>query len=295
MKKLEMKLRHFDELEQIMDKEREALEYQRQQLILERQAFHMDQLRYLEQRAKHEAHSKMVAAGQLPASLPPGFEVSGPPQPTPQQALKSLLNLQRKLLPLPQQHAHQLLVSLLQFNNSNLHHPRPLSLLHKATRLLHQLGNSQDIHHLRRILLKLMPNKRSPKVLIKAIHLSRVIQVIHHNRPGHPVITDNRVQVVIHLNRNQVAIRRSSVRHIKANLQVDIAHNLNVLELILDIHLKAKICHLGHPAYPPQQYGQPPAGYPPQAQAAQPPQLDMADAATPPMHQGQPGEVKPPE
>ncbi|EPB68268.1 synthetic lethal mutants of dpb11-1 five [Ancylostoma ceylanicum] len=41
------------------------LEYQRQQLILERQAFHMDQLRYLEQRAKHEAHSKMVAAGQV--------------------------------------------------------------------------------------------------------------------------------------------------------------------------------------------------------------------------------------
>uniref|UniRef100_A0A1I7XN08 SWIRM domain-containing protein n=1 Tax=Heterorhabditis bacteriophora TaxID=37862 RepID=A0A1I7XN08_HETBA len=120
MKKLEMKLRHFDELEQIMDKEREALEYQRQQLILERQAFHMDQLRYLEQRAKHEAHNKMVAGGQvgikfhlfdfvllkyfiieikmhlpqiicvdilsfsLPAGLPPGFEVTGPPQPTPQ-------------------------------------------------------------------------------------------------------------------------------------------------------------------------------------------------------------------
>ncbi|MFH4982734.1 hypothetical protein AB6A40_009443, partial [Gnathostoma spinigerum] len=81
MKKLEMKLRHFDELEAIMDKEREALEYQRQQLILERQSFHMDQLRYLEQRAKHEAHSKLVTAGQLPATLPPGFEVSGPTQP----------------------------------------------------------------------------------------------------------------------------------------------------------------------------------------------------------------------
>ncbi|VDN06388.1 unnamed protein product [Thelazia callipaeda] len=81
MKKLEMKLRHFDELEAIMDKEREALEYQRQQLILERQSFHMDQLRYLEQRAKHEAQSKMVASGQLPPSLPPGFEVTGPPQP----------------------------------------------------------------------------------------------------------------------------------------------------------------------------------------------------------------------
>ncbi|CAI4222736.1 unnamed protein product [Auanema sp. JU1783] len=84
MKKLEMKLKHFDELEQIMDKEREALEYQRQQLILERQAFHQDQLRYLEQRAKHEAHNKLVSAGQLPHGLPPGFEVSGPPQPTPQ-------------------------------------------------------------------------------------------------------------------------------------------------------------------------------------------------------------------
>ncbi|CAB3397405.1 unnamed protein product [Caenorhabditis bovis] len=84
MKKLEMKLRHFDELEQIMDKERESLEYQRHQLILERQAFHMDQLKYLENRAKHEAHTKLTSAGTLPAGLPPGFEVTGPPQPTPQ-------------------------------------------------------------------------------------------------------------------------------------------------------------------------------------------------------------------
>merc|ERR1712130_829890 len=33
MKKLEIKLRHFEELEYIMDKEREALEYQRQQVF----------------------------------------------------------------------------------------------------------------------------------------------------------------------------------------------------------------------------------------------------------------------
>ncbi|CAI2353236.1 unnamed protein product [Caenorhabditis sp. 36 PRJEB53466] len=89
MKKLEMKLRHFDELEQIMDKERESLEYQRHQLILERQAFHMDQLKYLENRAKHEAHTRMTAAGNLPAGLPPGFEVTGPPQPTPQVQVNS--------------------------------------------------------------------------------------------------------------------------------------------------------------------------------------------------------------
>jgi SWI/SNF related-matrix-associated actin-dependent regulator of chromatin subfamily C len=33
MKKLEIKLRHFEELETIMDREREALDHQRQQLI----------------------------------------------------------------------------------------------------------------------------------------------------------------------------------------------------------------------------------------------------------------------
>ena len=38
MKKLEIKLRHFEELETIMDREREALEYQRQQLIQVRMA-----------------------------------------------------------------------------------------------------------------------------------------------------------------------------------------------------------------------------------------------------------------
>lgn len=39
MKKLEIKLRHFEELETIMDREREALEYQRQQLIQVRREF----------------------------------------------------------------------------------------------------------------------------------------------------------------------------------------------------------------------------------------------------------------
>ena len=48
MKKLEIKLRHFEELETIMDREREALEYQRQQLIQERQQFHLEQLRAAE-------------------------------------------------------------------------------------------------------------------------------------------------------------------------------------------------------------------------------------------------------
>lgn len=53
-------------------------------MILERQVFHLDQLRYLEQRAKHDAQLRLVSGGQLPPNLPPGFEVGGPPQPQPQ-------------------------------------------------------------------------------------------------------------------------------------------------------------------------------------------------------------------
>uniref|UniRef100_T1J0Q5 SWI/SNF complex subunit SMARCC2 n=1 Tax=Strigamia maritima TaxID=126957 RepID=T1J0Q5_STRMM len=81
MKKLEIKLRHFEELEAIMDREREALEYQRQQLIQERQQFHMEQLRAAEFRARQQAHAMMMAqqggqpGGPLPSGspLPPGM------------------------------------------------------------------------------------------------------------------------------------------------------------------------------------------------------------------------------
>lgn len=57
------------------------LEYQRQQLINERQAFHLDQLKVLEARAKQDAHGKLVQSGQLPANLPSNFDnVVQPPK-----------------------------------------------------------------------------------------------------------------------------------------------------------------------------------------------------------------------
>ncbi|XP_048058192.1 SWI/SNF complex subunit SMARCC1b isoform X1 [Megalobrama amblycephala] len=52
MKKLEIKLRHFEELETIMDREKEALEQQRQQLLSERQNFHLEQVKYAELKAR---------------------------------------------------------------------------------------------------------------------------------------------------------------------------------------------------------------------------------------------------
>ncbi|XP_051263490.1 SWI/SNF complex subunit SMARCC1 isoform X3 [Dicentrarchus labrax] len=89
MKKLEIKLRHFEELETIMDREKEALELQRQQLLTERQAFHMEQLKYAEMKARQQMEQQAAAAaaaaahaqgqGQAPGSGPH----SGPPPPGP--------------------------------------------------------------------------------------------------------------------------------------------------------------------------------------------------------------------
>lgn len=72
MKKLEIKLRHFEELETIMDREKEALEQQRQQLLTERQNFHMEQLKYAEMRARQQLEQQH---GQ---NLPPPSAVVGP-------------------------------------------------------------------------------------------------------------------------------------------------------------------------------------------------------------------------
>lgn len=60
MKKLEIKLRHFEELEATMEREREGLEYQRQQLIQERQQFHLEQLKAAEFRARHQDRKSVV-------------------------------------------------------------------------------------------------------------------------------------------------------------------------------------------------------------------------------------------
>ncbi|XP_015182598.1 PREDICTED: SWI/SNF complex subunit SMARCC2 isoform X1 [Polistes dominula] len=64
MKKLEIKLRHFEELETTMEREREGLEYQRQQLITERQQFHLEQLRAAEFRARQQAHQRLAQEQQ---------------------------------------------------------------------------------------------------------------------------------------------------------------------------------------------------------------------------------------
>lgn len=64
MKKLEIKLRHFEELETTMEREREGLEYQRQQLITERQQFHLEQLKAAEFRAMQQARQRFAQEQQ---------------------------------------------------------------------------------------------------------------------------------------------------------------------------------------------------------------------------------------
>lgn len=82
MKKLEIKLRHFEELETTMEREREGLEYQRQQLITERQQFHLEQLKAAEFRARQQAHQRLqLEQGQWNIQGPPGTASSIPPNP----------------------------------------------------------------------------------------------------------------------------------------------------------------------------------------------------------------------
>ncbi|XP_044277836.1 SWI/SNF complex subunit SMARCC2 isoform X1 [Varanus komodoensis] len=82
MKKLEIKLRHFEELETIMDREREALEYQRQQLLADRQAFHMEQLKYAEMRARQQHFQQMHQQQQPPPPPPPSLPGGSQPLPS---------------------------------------------------------------------------------------------------------------------------------------------------------------------------------------------------------------------
>merc|ERR1719209_2091602 len=80
MKKLEIKLRHFEELEAIMDREREALEYQRLELMRERQHFHMEQLRAAEFRARQAAMQNLApqAQGSAPSGAPGAASAGAP-------------------------------------------------------------------------------------------------------------------------------------------------------------------------------------------------------------------------
>ncbi|KAM3858385.1 SWI/SNF complex subunit SMARCC1b [Diretmus argenteus] len=76
MKKLEIKLRHFEELETIMDREKEALEQQRQQLLSERQTFHAEQLKHAEMKVRQQreqAGYTVQHSGQsIPTRMMPG-------------------------------------------------------------------------------------------------------------------------------------------------------------------------------------------------------------------------------
>lgn len=78
MKKLEIKLRHFEELETIMDRERESLETQRQQLLQERQQFHLEQLKAAEVRARQNALHQLTQ-GTSPAQSPAPMSTPTPP------------------------------------------------------------------------------------------------------------------------------------------------------------------------------------------------------------------------
>lgn len=78
-------MRHFEELETTMEREREGLEYQRQQLITERQQFHLEQLKAAEFRARQNAQHRIQQEQQGQWQPPPNPTLSNVPPMAPAQ------------------------------------------------------------------------------------------------------------------------------------------------------------------------------------------------------------------
>jgi hypothetical protein len=68
IKKLEIKLRHFEDLESIMDREREMIELQRQQLLQERQQYQFDQIKTSEYKHRQTLETFNDKSSPLPPS-----------------------------------------------------------------------------------------------------------------------------------------------------------------------------------------------------------------------------------
>ncbi|CAF4355853.1 unnamed protein product, partial [Rotaria socialis] len=92
IKKLEIKLRHFEELETIMDREREMLEIQRQQLLQERQQFQLEQIKATELKnrqtthpvtAPSTVHNAQTSIVNTNGKQQPNASLSPPPPPPP--------------------------------------------------------------------------------------------------------------------------------------------------------------------------------------------------------------------
>lgn len=83
IKKLEIKLRHFEELETIMDREREMLEIQRQQLLQERQQFQLEQIKISEYKHRQTTNPTTVHNPPNPIIHTDGKQPGNPHSPPP--------------------------------------------------------------------------------------------------------------------------------------------------------------------------------------------------------------------
>jgi hypothetical protein len=113
LKKLEIKLKHFEELEGIMDKERENLEHQRQQLLQERQQFHLEQLRAAEYRQRQLAAQNLLNEGKLKVPTPPPVQdmlaasVKIPMETLSSSVPSPIVQQQQSNIPMPQNEQQQ--------------------------------------------------------------------------------------------------------------------------------------------------------------------------------------------
>ncbi|CAH8862757.1 unnamed protein product [Trichobilharzia szidati] len=110
LKKLDIKLKQIQELESIMEREYEMIEQMRQQLLQERQAFHMEVIKTMENRARslvHHHQQQQQQQQQQPQGVGGGVVVpqqQQPPAPLPSQPLQPQPQPQLQQPPPQQQH-----------------------------------------------------------------------------------------------------------------------------------------------------------------------------------------------
>merc|ERR1719229_176804 len=92
---MDLKMKQLDELETMLEKERETIENQRRQLIAERQQFHMEQIKSIE--AARARDQNMRDETQRPPGQP------GPPQQPPPPGQNRFPPQQYQGAPPPQQ------------------------------------------------------------------------------------------------------------------------------------------------------------------------------------------------
>lgn len=92
MKELEQELKHYEELESMLEKERGAYQYERQQLLIDRQAFHFEYLQFLDMNEDVDIHGNLAMFEDFPETSSLKCQIPQPLQDDDVEHLKTVFS-----------------------------------------------------------------------------------------------------------------------------------------------------------------------------------------------------------